>query len=156
MVCIVRNAVNKPSQNGIASFEQYGRMKLPADFLGFIEHGNGGIPELNTFRLSGKERLIERFLPLMDEPALDEVNGRYDMAVVETQIGERLAIDAEQIGCKLVPFAAVFSGDFLCFDYRESTTSPSIVLWDHNISDEFTPCTTFVASSFHSLIAALA
>lgn len=151
----VTNAIDRPSSSSIASFEQYCKIKLPYDFLQFIENNNGGCPKKDSFIHLGRERLIERLLPLMDDPNSDESQGQYDMAVVETQIGERLASDPDQIGCTLIPFATLFSGDFLCFDYRKNKEFPIVVLWDHNKSEEFAPHTEPVANSFLELISNL-
>lgn len=151
----VLNSTGKPSDSCVASFEKYCRTKLPEDFLEFTCYGNGGYPKKGSFKHFNNERLIERFLPLMDDPNADSSNGQYDMAVVETQIGERLTSNPDQIGCTLIPFAALFAGDFLCFDYRENMKSPVVVLWDHSRSEEFSPFTEPVANSFSELIAAL-
>ena len=151
----VKGAIHGPSQDAIKSFESYCRNNLPDDFVSFIAYGNGGKPANNVFISDGSVRVIERFLPLMDEPETDPIQGQYDMSVVETQIGERLASDPDQLGCTLIPFAALFGGDFLCFDYRNSPSDPSVSIWDHNVSDDFSPATTPAAGSFSELISLL-
>ena len=152
MIALTNTPLKPPSGQTISSFEAYCRAKLPLDFLEFLSYGNGGKPLKNIFSHAKNECLIERFLPLTDDPESDAISGQYDIAVVETQIGERLATSSDQLGCALIPFAALFGGDFLCFDYRVNKASPAVVVWDHNQSDEFSPHTTFVAISFTKLL----
>jgi SMI1-KNR4 cell-wall len=52
----------------------------------------------------------------------------------------------------LVPIAALFAGDFLMLDYRESRQAPKVALWDHEASDDFNPQTVPVADSFERFI----
>ncbi|MFC3278416.1 SMI1/KNR4 family protein [Xanthomonas fragariae] len=152
MVIDVKNAVAEPSAECITSIEEYCGAKLPEDFKSFLSYGNGGIPHKQSFKAEGGDRIIERFLPLMDDPESDPANGQYEISVVETQIGERLASDPDQVGCNILPFATLFAGDFLCFDFRNDSDHPQVVIWDHNASEEFTPVTVPVASSFSELL----
>lgn len=145
------NKVESPSKDCILSFEKYCRATLPPDFVEFLQYGNGGQPKKSVIPYKNGNLVIERFLPLMDEPDSDELNGQYDMSVVETQIGERLTDDPDLIGCKIIPFAALFAGDFLCFDYREDEKNPRVVVWDHEQSEEFSPYVELVAASFTDL-----
>lgn len=87
---------------------------------------------------------------MMADPNSDD-SGQYDMSVVITQLDSRLGDDPDEVGCKIIPFAYLFSGDFLCFDYRNDPANPVVVLWDHNESEEFSPRTEFVAASFSEL-----
>jgi hypothetical protein len=48
----------------------------------------------------------------------------------------------------LCPFAALFAGDFLCFEYGDSDT----VLWDHEKSEEDSPVVIEVAPDFISFL----
>ena len=81
---------------------------------------NGGVPEQRYFALGGNEKVVERFLSFV-ENYKDDPQGSYDIEVVWSHIEDRL----DEGVC---PFAAVFSGDFLCFDGRVSE-EPIIVLW---------------------------
>lgn len=155
MTMRVRDAIGGPGAAAIASLERYCGNRLPEDFRAFLAHGNGGRPVRQHLPVAGADRVIERFLPLMDDPGMDPLHGQYDISVVETQIGERLADDPDRPGCRLIPFAVLFGGDFLCFDYRRDPAHPCVVIWDHERSEEFSPCTREVARSFSDLIAGL-
>lgn len=149
---ITTNQTSSPTSIAINSIENYFRKKLPPNFINFIKYNNGGIPLKKVFHSSGGDRVLERFLSIIDEPSVDLEYGIYDIGVVETQIGERLANDPNQVGGKLIPFGLVFSGDFLCFDYRNNPDTPEISLWLHEQSDEFSPVTEHVASSFEDFL----
>ena len=151
----VTNPIAAPGANAVSSFEAYARQRLPDSFKDFLSYGNGGSPKRSTLTVGTEERVVERFLPLIDDPKQDPAQGQYDVSVVESQIGERLACDEDQTGCVLVPFAALFGGDFLCFDYRGGRDEPSVVIWDHETSDEFAPDTRDVADSFSAFVALL-
>lgn len=155
MVVKVAQAIEGPSAETIRDFERYCRVKLPEDFVDFLDYGNGGIPVNNEFDHCGFVRLIERFLPMMADPNSNDI-GQFDISVVMTQIDARLGDDPDEVGCKIIPFAYLFSGDFLCFDYRRDSSDPQVVIWDHNRSEEFSPHTEFVSGSFSELVALLA
>jgi len=69
------------------------------------------------------------------------------MEVVLSQIDTRLTDDENLIGANVIPIAALFAGDFVCLDFRNSET-PSVVVWFHEESDELSPVTTKVAEDF--------
>ena len=47
--------------------------------------------------------------------------------------------------------AALFAGNFLCLDYRTSDV-PSIAIWFHEESDEYSPSLVKIADSFSEFI----
>jgi SMI1-KNR4 cell-wall len=146
-----KNVLNAPDDRLIARFEADNRVKLPLDYLEFLRHANGAVPEPKTFDLNAGDRVVERFLPLLADPAAHPAGG-YDINVVITQIGERLASDPDELGCKLIPVAALFAGDFVCLDFRSDAAHPPVVLWDHERSDEFAPAVAPVADSFGAFL----
>lgn len=134
----------------IHDLERYCRIKLPQEFIDFLRYGNGGIPVASVLPHDGNNRIVERFLPMMADPNSDDA-GQYDMSVVMTQLDSRLGDDPDEVGCKLIPFAYLFSGDFPCLNYRKDPGNPEVVLWNHSESEEFSPHTEFVAASFSEL-----
>jgi len=70
------------------------------------------------------------------------------MAVVASQVGLRLIDDEDIVGINVVPIAALFAGDFLCFDFRLNSIEPAVSVWNHETSDEFSPDLTEISSSF--------
>lgn len=145
--------VQPPLLSTIKDFEMFHRVTLPKSFVDFINVYNGAVLDDFVVMVEGKERLVERFLCIMDDPQIIPHVGIYDISVVIAQIEERLTDNEELLGTEIIPFAVVFGGDFLCLDFRNQTSEPSIILWDHNESDELEPVTYFVASSFSKFFA---
>jgi len=136
-----------PSDKRIEAFERYCRVRLPIEYKEFLKKYNGAVPKTNVFDYNGREYLIERLLCLLEEPESDDTYGWYDMEVVLSQIDTRLTDDENLIGANVIPIAALFAGDFVCLDFRNSET-PSVVVWFHEESDELSPVTTKVAEDF--------
>ncbi|WP_175890823.1 SMI1/KNR4 family protein [Burkholderia cepacia] len=141
--------LGRPSTASISSVERAYRIKFPMEYLLFLETCNGVVPEDFCVEIDGKQRLVVRFLAILDDPASEGEAGWYDVSVVLAQIGARLAEekDRDEIGLKLIPFAVLFGGDYLCIDFREKFANPSVAYWDHS-SPDFRPITSQVAPSF--------
>lgn len=104
------------------------------------------MPITNTFTQNEYDYIVERFLCILEDSESDEINGWYDIEVVITQIGERLTDNEDLIGMNVVPIAALIAGDFVCLDFRERE-EPSVVVWFHEESEEFSPVTKTVAQN---------
>ena len=133
-----------PSDQRIHEFESDCRITLPEEFKKFIKEFNGSVPITNQFSDGRWERMIERFLCLLDFKS--DANGWYDIEVVLTQIEARLLDDEDLIGYNVIPFAALFAGDFVCLDCRKSGIAP-VVVWYHEESDDLSPVFATVAAS---------
>jgi SMI1-KNR4 cell-wall len=130
----------------VADTENMTGLDFTPDFLAFLKRYNGGTPKKRFFTLDKDLKVLEFFLCL--EPDYSESDfGGTDIGVVWSQIEDRL-------NDYLVPFASVFAGDFLCFDY-EDNDEPKIVLWNHDLSDEGEPVTEPVADSFEEFLSML-
>lgn len=113
----------------------------------YVEHlrsFNGGKPKTNCFvPPGGYERLVERFYHFASLPK--EHPGVVDNAeVVWSQVDDRL-------GSFLIPFAELFAGDMLCFDFSRGGR-PKVVIWLHEQSREDAPATEFVAENFDEFL----
>jgi cell wall assembly regulator SMI1 len=98
------------------------RRELPDDYRRTIEQCHGGYPSPSEF--------------YYDDPDYGETEGT---------VGELLSFDASysdnilrvvedlkaQQPSGLVPIAHDGGGNFICLDYRDSATNPSIVFWLH-------------------------
>jgi hypothetical protein len=123
---------------------QFQRLGMPIDFdqsyLRHLSAYHGGVPKKRCFSSqSGRGYFIERFLNFIDHhqnPTL----GWYNVSVTWTQIEDRL-------NEYLVPFAVLFAGDCLCFNY-EYEGRPQVVVWLHEQSRQNAPVTDFVAANF--------
>lgn len=122
------------------------RIVFPEPYREFIKKNNGAVPITNIFTHNEYDYIVERFLCILENSESDEINGWYDIEVTITQIGERLTDNEDLIGMNVVPIAATFAGDFVCLDFRERE-DPSVVVWYHEESDEFSPVTKTVAQN---------
>lgn len=124
------------------------RLKFEPDYLAFLEKHNGGVPKKQFFPLDDNVKVVERFLSFVPDYEDNEEFGYYDVAVVWSQISDRL-------NEYLIPFAIIYPGDFLCFDYEGGGEQAKIVLWDHDLSEELKPYTIPVADNFRQFLSML-
>lgn len=141
-------ALNPPSISRIEWFEKSHEVKLPKSYVDFLGAHNGAVPISAVFPNGKRERMIERFLAILENPKENGEDGWYDISVVLTQIDERIICDEDSTGYELIPIAALFGGDFACLDFRNNKDEPGIVVWDHEMSDEFSPVIEPIADSF--------
>ncbi len=141
-----------PPASRLSKFEAYYRINLPEDYRKFLEIGNCGIPIKNIFQHENTERLVERFLCMMEDPNSIPSKGTYDISVVITQIEDRLADNDDLIGMNIIPIAYLFGGDFICLDFRGNVNNPKVMLWDHNLSDELSPHVELVSNNFTNFL----
>lgn len=139
-----------PSQELIAKEEGYWHIKLPNDYKEFIAKYNGVVPLQNEFSINGRKYLIERFLPILENPENNEF-GEYDIDVVLTELDERLISDEDLIGIELLPIATLFAGDFLVLDYAKNRENPSLSIWLHDESADLEPITVAAFDTFTQL-----
>ena len=130
-------------------------IKLPSSFKEFIAKYNGIIPQRNLFKLGEtKEYVIERFLGIVEDYE-DNPLGMYDIDVVWSPILEVFSVDLDSVGVELLPIAALFGGDYVCLDYRESSVNPKVCCWIRDESYEWNPSTEFIAKSFDEFLGML-
>ncbi len=90
----------------------------------------------------------------MEEPQSDDINGWYDIEVVLSQIDTRLTDNEDLVGANVIPFAALFTGDFVCLDFSNGNNS-SVIVWFHEESDDFNPVTVKVANNLNDFFGML-
>lgn len=122
-----------------------GGLRFPADYLALMRRSNGGIPKSRVFTVGGNDRMVDRVLSFVPDYRTNKNFGWYDVGVVWTQVEDRL-------GEGVVPFASLFAGDLLCFDFRKNHERPSVVVWDHEQSDTGDPVTRTAAESFEGFV----
>lgn len=127
------------------------RVKLPDDYKEFIKNENGLIPSKRYFHFGNNEKVIERFLCVL-ENTKDNPLGMYDIDVVMSQLDERLFVHEDILGFELIPIAALFGGDFVCLNYVEDSENPGICIWYHEEPYELEPAVEFVANSFSEFL----
>lgn len=122
---------------------------LDSDFLACMSVCHGGQPKIGTVTVNGRRYRVAEFLTLLDEES--ELTGdflpHFDQADTDERIVRAIptlmGCDDDTSRCLfygLVPFAATRTGmcldrgyvDLFCFDYRTSSPSPAVVIWDAN------------------------
>lgn len=136
-----------PPQARLERLQDSFENRFPKSYLDFLSKNNGVKVRPRDVHVGQRKFAIERFLPIVSDPKVDK-DGWADVAVVATQLDLRLAIDENSTRLDIVPIAAVFAGDFIVLDYRKDRDNPGVALWDHELSDDFSPKTEFLASSF--------
>ncbi|MCQ8263478.1 SMI1/KNR4 family protein [Streptococcus suis] len=143
-----------PTEEYIKQSEKIWGVSLPESYKDFVKKYSGLIPNNRIFSFNGRERLVERFLGLV-ENAKDNPLGMYDIDVVMTQIEERLYSDPDSMHIELLPIAALFGGDFLCLSFVEQTSVPKVYIWYADTSFEWEPSVELVTDNFESFIDSL-
>lgn len=133
-----------PGDDVLDAIERGLGISFSESYRHFIKEHNGAVPITNTFSMNQQEYIIEKFLCILSDTESDPTNGWYDVEVIITQIGDRLTDNEDLVGMNVIPIAALFSGDFICLDYREKK-EPVVVIWFHEESEVFSPVTEKVA-----------
>lgn len=136
-----------PTEEYILKKEKAWRVKLPKGFRNFIKEYGGAKPEKSSFICNNHSYNIERFLCILSEYRTHEL-GMYDIGVVLTQIEDRLSDNPNLVGVEILPIAILFSGDFLCLDFRDLNNPGRVCVWSHEDSEIDCPVTHFVCNSF--------
>lgn len=126
------------SKDIIECVEHRLQITLPDDYKQIVLKYDGGYPNPNHFQVGEKVEIFNNLISL-DE---NECNNIYEVLEdLQTRIGDQL-----------IPFAEDGFGNVLCFDY---SADKSIVFWSHEKNYTEFKETTFVCSSFSSLIESL-
>ena len=151
-----KNSLVTPSDKRIRKFEEFYEMRFPKDYIAFIKQCNGCIPIDCTFVCGGHEYLIERFLCMLDDDMLNEIDeGCFDIGVVIASVDDRLSDDGNSTGLKLIPIADLFAGELVCLDFRKDMDHPEVCIWFHEESEYLSPSTQKVANSFTEFLSML-
>jgi len=135
------------ADSALADIEDMIHLPLPADYVEHLRKHNGGKPRRRYFRVGRNEKVIERFLCIVADYKKDP-NGEFDLGVVWSDVADRMED-------RLVPFASLFAGDYLCFDYQSSKANPKVVVWDHELSRVGRVTQHAVADSFEEFLSLL-
>src|SRR5688500_18932072 len=141
---VENTTAGKVKPDYVAKTEKMIGLKFPTNFLSLLEARNGGVPVKRLFKIDDEVKVLERFLCLVSDYKVNKF-GDFDIGVVWSRIEDRL-------DGNLLPFAAVFAGDYLCFDYADNRNKPKVVLWYHELSDEEAPYIIPVADSFDEFL----
>lgn len=104
--------------NSIAQVEYEFGKELPKDYKDLIIEYNSGSPNPNT--LDTKNKKGKAFGELLNFN-LDE----------KDNILDNYSWIKDKLPSKVFPITVTPGGDYLCYDYRESSENPCIIYWDH-------------------------
>jgi hypothetical protein len=136
------DSVGPPLNNAhVQEVADYLELDFDPDFLALLARHNGGVPHQKFFRFHDNEKVVTRILCLVDDEAEGEECQDFDIEVAQVELDEILEDG-------LLPFAVIYAGDYLCFDYRNGLDRPRIVLLDHERSTSGKPHTMPVAAHF--------
>ena len=144
----------KPNLDTLSKEESIWHVELPSTYREFIMEYNGAIPVNRSFVCRNHEYAIDRFLCILNETEKSKYSS-YDIDVVLTQIEERLTDNEDLIGCELLPIAQLFTGDYLCLNFKENAVEPTVYVWNHEESGELEPVIYKVSNSFMEFISNL-
>ncbi len=141
------------SEDRQARFEEYHGVQLDSEFVSLCKQCNGGVSVLRCFDVAGRERMIDRFLCLLENIYVSSAaaHADYDIEVTWTQIEDRLRPG-------LIPIAVLFAGDMLCLRYKaeydwegDPTTMLTMTIILSAIS-QHQPCVSGITSSLASSV----
>lgn len=144
----------------LALLEDNEDVDLPPAVVRHLRERNAARPAARCFPDGANERVIDRFLGLVPP---DHALYAYDIAVVMTQLDERILFDLDHPFPPLVPLAALEGGDFVCADLRldpdgEAVAhegSAPVVVWDHEASDDLAPAIHRIAPDWDAFLTML-
>ena len=148
-------AIAPPTRQEIQRMQEGFKVQYPQDYLDFVQEDNGGVPINRFFDTVNNIKVVDRFLPMMDDPNADHAHGQYEVEVVWSQINDRLGEDPDEIGSQLIPIACLEFGDMVCLDFRKNPKTPEICVWYHDQSEEYKPVTEKIANSFTEFLGKL-
>lgn len=134
----------------LVSFMDFWNIEIDKNTLFFLSKYAGTKISEKIVKTRDNRKVIEIFLCLLDNPNEDKI-GCYDMAVILTQLGDRLWMNEDDEKLSLLPIASLFSGDFICLDYREGKI-PTVCVWDHEESDELNPVTETISKNIEEFL----
>lgn len=91
---------------------------FPEDYIQCAIRNHGGSPRPKVYDFSGRKEAVFGSLLSFDEHEPTFILDVYDA------IGKRLPD-------KVIPFADDPFGNYLCFDFRDKESNPTVVFWDH-------------------------
>lgn len=140
-----------PDDSFLNKEEGMWKVIIPEQYREFLKKYNGGVPEQKSFTANHRSYAIERFLCVLEDTNSNEF-GVYDIDVTLTRIEDRLTDNEDLVGVELLPIATLFSGDYLCLDFKVSKEMPSVCVWSHEEFGELDPVTYEASSSFEEFL----
>ncbi len=123
------------------------RIKFDPDYVEHLRIHHGGSPKSRYFKTAtGTDHVVVRFLNFLP--------GSFKGPLAQYGVEGTWGLIDDRLGKNLIPFAELFAGDMLCFDYS-GEGRPSVVVWFHERSRPGKPYTEKVAQDFPGLLAVL-
>jgi len=143
-----------PSAAYVAIVENDYEVDFPEAYRRFLFANNGAVVRNCCVMVEGQLAEVNRFLPLLEDYATHP-DGEDEAGVVLTRFDSLLSDDPDEFCSTIVPIARMVGDDLVCLDYRESTTTPAVVLVRLDRSQDFHPHVIPIAPSFSAFLAML-
>lgn len=137
----------------VERIEKFVGQKLPKEYVEWVEIYQGSIPGA-CIDVNGVPYLFDKMLCISKGEG--DLEDFYHVIGVYSEM--YLSEDSDPSLPKgFVPFALDGQNKWYCFDYRESTESPAIVLinWEAHYEDDPDYVVTFIKESFNELLESL-
>lgn len=137
----------------IEKVEKEWGITFPEAYVECVMKGNGGLPKMN-----GNDCVFTYIKEGEEEEDIFYYLHRYDVDSKTRHILERYESIQDRLPDKVYPFADTIVGYNLCFDYRQSTEEPRVVLWHYKVdwfAEKPEDALFFVADSFDSFLSSL-
>ncbi len=116
-------------------------VSFPKKYVEIVSKFPMGHPDKMCFDMPGRQEAV--FSRLLEIP-LDNNGGIYS---------DYNFISRNLESSRIIPFAEDPFGNFICFDYHDTNSNPSVVFWDHEAdSDAGEESLKFVANSFDEFL----
>lgn len=111
----------------------------PEDFREFILKNSGAGPFPHSYNFEGRDEAV--------------LNNIFDFDLeTEYNVIEEYGFIKDRIAEDVFPFGRDPFGNFICFDYRKDSTSPTVVFWDHELSREDSDNLKLICNTFTEFI----
>lgn len=104
--------------SSLQQIENTWNIELPQSFKQIVYKSNAGVPEPNAFDTDQSKG--KQFAELLNCNLEDEDN-----------ILQEYELISDKLPSLVFPFAADAGGNYVCFDYRQKKSEPSVVFWNH-------------------------
>lgn len=121
----------------VESVEKSFGVKFPRDFTDYVKKYHGGMPNKTD---------LDYFDPVKGGPSVSGLGQllSFDLDRPGNIVENYRTLADEYFPKGIIPFASTGGGDQICFDYRTSRTTPTVVLWKHerHVEESVIPLTS--------------
>lgn len=122
----------------------FDKIVFERSYIDHIRMFHGAVPRRKYFKtVKGTSHAITRFLNFLGRNG-NPLLRHYSVQCTWSDINDRLTP-------RMMPFAELFAGDYLCFEF-DGLQRPKVIVWFHERSTEESPYTEVVADTFEQFL----